>query len=122
MIMARRMTMPNTPIAINISLGRPRRRSRMGTGLPANDAGAGADVVSLAIGPGYRRCLPLLRPRRQETMSKQDQHSKDDDYSWKKRIGVEFSGLERSKDFLVAIGVGLGLVAVAMAIAFIAFR
>jgi hypothetical protein len=40
---------------------------------------------------------------------------------WKRKMGVEFSGLEAPRDFLVAILALVGLVLVAMVIAFVAF-
>lgn len=41
--------------------------------------------------------------------------------SWKRRMGVEFSGLERSRDFLVAFVFFVVFVIIAMVIAFIMF-
>lgn len=41
--------------------------------------------------------------------------------SWKRKMGVEFSGLERSRDFLVAFLFFAVFVIIAMVIAFIAF-
>jgi hypothetical protein len=41
--------------------------------------------------------------------------------TWKSKMGVEFSGLETARDFLVAIAALVGLVLVAIAIAFVAF-
>jgi len=40
---------------------------------------------------------------------------------WKRKMGVEFSGLERSRDFLVAFAFVAVLFVVAMVIAFVAF-
>lgn len=41
--------------------------------------------------------------------------------SWKSKMGVELSGLEGTRDFLVAIGLIAVVVIVGMLIAFIAF-
>lgn len=40
---------------------------------------------------------------------------------WKRKMGVEFSGLERSRDFMVAIAFFGGIGAVAAIAAFLAF-
>lgn len=40
---------------------------------------------------------------------------------WKKKMGTEFSGLENTRDFLVAIAIVLVFVAIAGVIAFVAF-
>jgi hypothetical protein len=41
--------------------------------------------------------------------------------SWKTKMGVEFSGLEGTRDFLVAFGFVLILIIVGMLIAYITF-
>ena len=41
--------------------------------------------------------------------------------SWKKKMGVELSGLEGTRDFLVALGFVLVMITVAMVIAFVMF-
>jgi len=42
--------------------------------------------------------------------------------AWKQKMGVEFSGLERSRDFLVAFVFFAVFVIIAMVIAFLMFR
>ena len=54
-------------------------------------------------------------------MSKKDRISTKPRDTWKNRIGVEFSGLERTRDFLIGIAFFVVLVVVAMLIAFFAF-
>ena len=40
---------------------------------------------------------------------------------WKRKMGVGFSGLERPRDFLIAILFGVAFVLVAMLLAFVAY-
>ena len=40
---------------------------------------------------------------------------------WKKKVGVEFSGLENRHDFWVALVIGAAFIITAMVIAFVAF-
>ena len=46
---------------------------------------------------------------------------KQDDTSWKTKMGVEFSGLEGTRDFFVALGFIVILITVGMVIAYMAF-
>lgn len=41
---------------------------------------------------------------------------------WKRKMGTEFSGLERTRDFVIAIAVWVVIVVIAMVIAFFAFN
>lgn len=50
---------------------------------------------------------------------KQPDRSRDD--SWKRKMGVEFSGLERFRDYVVAFAFALVFVAIAGIIAYVAF-
>lgn len=55
------------------------------------------------------------------TMESRKRSSEEPSESWKSKMGVEFSGLERPRDFLVALAVLAVFVLIAMAIAFVAF-
>ncbi len=50
------------------------------------------------------------------------QRTRDDSQSWKKKMGVEFSGFQWSRDFVVAFLFGVVFVAIAMTIAYLAFE
>lgn len=80
--------------------------------------------VAAMPGSGCRaRSVPFSQPGRitsLRAMTKRRSADVDSD-SWKKRIGVEFSGLERPRDFLVAFAFLVGFVMVAAVIAWIAF-
>ncbi len=45
----------------------------------------------------------------------------DEGRHWKKRIGVEFSGLERPRDFAIAFAFLFGFILLAAAIAWVVF-
>jgi hypothetical protein len=45
----------------------------------------------------------------------------DERQHWKKKIGVEFSGLERPRDFAIAFAFLLGFILLAAAIAWVVF-
>lgn len=44
-----------------------------------------------------------------------------DEQSWKRKIGVELSGLERPRDFVIAFAFLIGFILVAAVIAFVMF-
>lgn len=48
-------------------------------------------------------------------------HRRPSRNSWKSKMGVEFSGLERPSDFWIAIAIFVAFVTIAMVIAFVAF-
>jgi hypothetical protein len=54
-------------------------------------------------------------------VTNQEPPSDPDRASWKRKIGVELSGLERPRDFLVAFLFLVAFVAVAATIAYVAF-
>ena len=54
-------------------------------------------------------------------MTEPKEHDRGRSDSWKKKIGVEFSGLERPRDFAVAFAFLAGFVLLAAAIAWIVF-
>ena len=54
-------------------------------------------------------------------MSRKNPPSGEPRDAWKRKMGPEFSGLERTRDFLVALAALVIFIGVAMVIAFIAF-
>ena len=68
------------------------------------------------VSSGWSGGQPEIAMRRRPT-----QPDRDRAQSWKGKMGVEFSGLERPRDFLFAFAFLMLFVAVAAVIAFIAF-
>ena len=54
-------------------------------------------------------------------MSDKNQSSGKPRNPWKRKMGPEFSGFERTRDFLVAIGFVAALIGVGMVIAYLSF-
>ena len=61
------------------------------------------------------------RSTRGRDMSRKNPPSGEPRDAWKRKMGPEFSGLERTRDFLVALAALAIFIGVAMVIAFIAF-
>ena len=56
-----------------------------------------------------------------ESMARQTQADRDRSASWKRKMGVEFSGLERPRDFWYAIAFIVGFIAISAVVAFVVF-
>lgn len=104
------------------NLPQPRRSSH------ASTRGSGRFIhMSLPLAPAaFAGLAPVTFTGRDKTvggseMRDQGRTRPQPTEPWKRKMGVEFSGLENTRDFIVALGCFALLVAVAAAVAFVAF-